>query len=108
MPVPNSSLAFSVANDPDFIKRVVLILSDVCTDVLAEANTVTAHDQRAAYAVRALADLRKEAARAALILIAEFQTEAAAVADQSDFADSAIEAGVGVVFNSLAGIYTPE
>lgn len=99
--------AFAIANDIDFQKRVLLLLSDVCTDVLAEVNTTPNHDARAAHAVLTLSNLRKEAERASFVLVGDNLSAVAGVTSQADFTDTQIKNALTNSFNSLASIFTP-
>lgn len=107
MPQP-TELALNVANDVDFQKRTRLLIADVAGDVLAEANTVTDHDERAIYAVRVLNNLAEEGKRAAFIVVAENLNAAAAVESHTEFTDTVLKAAIAAAWNQLAGVYQPE
>lgn len=109
MATPDSLKAFQIANSPDFQKRVLLIALKIAADVLAEANTVKAHNERAQYARRVFgADQRKEAQRAAFAIVAVNRDTVAAAKDHTGFTDAAIESAVSSVWNHLSGVFTPE
>ena len=103
-----SALAFKVANDNEFQKRCLLVGAEIAVDILTEDNTVPNHNTRAEYANSVLRNSRVEAARIALVVVARDQVLAAAADSHNDLVDTALKSKVMGLWNSLAGVFTPE
>jgi len=108
MPTPDTIPALQVAADPDFHKRLRLLLLDVALDVLSENASTPNHDERCRYAVSVFRNQHDAAQRAAYVVVASRIEAVAGVTDHLQFTDTAVRTALTSVFNSLAGVYEPE
>jgi hypothetical protein len=102
----DSIQASQVASDPGLASRVKLLLSEVCATVLAESAGTPNHDDRVAYAQRALNALDSESRRVATIAVSSAINVAAGVSSHHGLTDAQISNAITNNFNTLAGIDT--
>jgi len=102
-----ASEGHQVASDPDFVKRVEIMLSKVCTAVVGESTDTEGHPERLAYTRRFFQNPRGRAQVAALTVVSQY-LDTLNTTDHRDVTDTQIENGLTAVFNALAGVSTDD